>query len=246
VASSDFADDPADAVIMSRKTYAAVTALAVFVAMALIGTSVLGVNGKDPAEAPKVAGADTAALLEGIPQKGPVLGRPDAPVTLVEFADLQCPYCARWSQLTFAEIVDDYVRTGKLRIVFNGLAFIGPDSEEALRFAHAAGRQGRFWNAVHLLYANQGSENSGWVDDELMSGIGAATPGLRTSRALDERSSARVEKEIASSIALAERYGVRGTPTFAAGRSGRPPAILPVRSLEPEGIRPFLDQLLAG
>lgn len=231
---------------MSRRTYAAVSAIAVLLAAALIGTSVLGAKGTNPAEAKKVFGNDTATLLEGIPQRGRVLGRPDAPVTLVEFADLQCPYCARWSQLTFAEIVDDYVRTGKVRIVFNGLAFIGPDSEEALRFAHAAGRQGKFWNAVHLLYANQGSENSGWVDDELMSGIGAATPGLRTSRALDERSTARVESEIASSVALAERYGVRGTPTFAAGRTGSAPAILPVRTLDPKGIRPFLDQLLAG
>lgn len=230
---------------MSRRTYAAVGAAAVLVAAALVAASVVGARGTKTPTAKSVFGDDTTALLAGIPQRGRVLGRPDAPVTLVEFADLQCPYCARWSQLTFGEIVDDYVRTGKVRIVFGGLSFIGPDSEEALRFAYAAGRQNRLWNAVHLLYANQGTENSGWVDDELLTGIGAAIPGFRTSQALSERSSPPVERDIAGSQALAERSGVKGTPTFAGGRTGGSPALLPVRSLDPDGIRPFLDQLLA-
>jgi len=230
---------------MTRRTYVTVGALAALIASALIATSVLGAQGSEPAEAHKAFGGDTAALLDGIPQNGAVLGRPDAPVTLVEFADLQCPYCAQWSQVAFGEIVHDYVRTGKVRIVFGGLSFIGPDSEEALRFAHAAGGQHKLWNVVHLLYANQGPENSDWVSDELLRGIGEAIPGFRTERALDERASARVEQGIAGAAMLAERHEVRGTPTFAAGRTGGTLTVLPVRSLDPEGVRPFLDRLLA-
>ena len=87
--------------------------------------------------------AGEAGLLRGIPQQGTALGSPDAPVTLVEYADLQCPYCAQWARDAFPELVRDYVRTGRVRIVFRGLAFLGPDSDAALRAALAAGQQRR-------------------------------------------------------------------------------------------------------
>lgn len=205
----------------------------------------LSASGGKPAAAPSVLG-DTATLLDGIPQKGPVLGRPDAPVTLVEFADLQCPYCAQWSQQAFPEIVRDYVRTGNVRLVFGGLSFLGPDSEQGLRFALAAGEQRKLWNAVHLLYANQGSENSGWVTDELLRGSGAAIPGFRTQRALDAISSPRIEEEMAAAAAMASRLGVPGTPAFAVGRTGSDVSLVRVRSLAADGLRPALDQLLGG
>ena len=121
----------------------------------LIAASLVGAGTGESAPAPAPTGAATA-LLSGIPQQGAALGRPDAPVTLVEFADLQCPYCAAWADGAFAELVRDYVRPGKVRIVFGGLAFIGPDSETGLRFVLAAGRQGKLWQSVHLL-ASQGA-----------------------------------------------------------------------------------------
>lgn len=189
--------------------------------------------------------ADTAAILDGIPQKGRVLGRPDAPVTLVEFADPQCPYCAQWSQQAFAELVHDYVRTGKVRLVFGGMAFLGPDSERALRFALAAGRQGKLWNVVHLLYANQGPENSGWVSDRLLRGIGAAIPGFATEAAIDEASTVPVHQDVESMAGEATSLGVRGTPSFAAGRTGGELRLIDVSSLDAEGLRPALDALLA-
>ena len=89
-----------------------------------------------------------------------MLGNPDAPVTLVEYVDLQCPYCAEWAVRTFPVLVSDYVRTGKLRIVFHGLAFIGPDSDTALRTALAAGREDRLWDVVAGFYVRQGAENA--------------------------------------------------------------------------------------
>jgi protein-disulfide isomerase len=133
-------------------------AVAGILAAGLIVASVVGArSGGTPAVAS--AGAD-AALLRGIPQDGAALGSPDAPVTLVEYADLQCPYCAQWSQTAFPELVRGYVRTGQLRMVFRGLAFVGPDSETAVRTAVAAGEQDRLWDVVRLLYANQGAENN--------------------------------------------------------------------------------------
>src|SRR3954451_20336105 len=99
------------------------------------------------------------ALLRGIPQRGPWLGRATAPLTVVEYVDVQCPYCARFSDEIFPTVVKRYVRTGRVRILFRGLAFVGPDSVRGLRWATAAGRQNRLWNVVELLYANQGAEN---------------------------------------------------------------------------------------
>ena len=77
----------------------------------------------------------------GIPQDGLSLGDPDAPVTLVEFADLQCPFCAEWAREALPVYVDDYVRTGQMRIEFRPLTFIGNESESAAEIAIAAGEQ---------------------------------------------------------------------------------------------------------
>ena len=165
--------------------------IAAVVAGAMIATSVLGSGGDTPTTPETVSGADTVALLAGIPQQGPALGRKDAPVTLAEFADLHCPFCGEWSRSAFPEIVRDYVRPGKVRMDFRGLKFIGPDSEEALRFAYAAGLQGKLWHTVDLLYANQGEENSGWVTDEFLASVAAAIPGFDLEQALADESSRR-------------------------------------------------------
>jgi protein-disulfide isomerase len=214
-------------------------------AAGLIGASVLGARDDRPSPAQTVFAEDTTAILDGIPQKGRVLGRPDAPVTLVEFADLQCPYCAQWSQQAFAELVHDYVRTGKVRLVFGGVAFLGPDSEQGLRFAVAAGHQGKLWNVVHLLYANQGPENSGWVSDGLLRGVGAAIPGFATDEAIDDASTVPVHQQVESMANEADALGVNGTPSFAAGRTGGELRLIEVRSLDAQGLRPALDALLA-
>lgn len=211
----------------------------------MIAASLLSARGGQQASAEELSGNDAVSLLQGIPQSGSTLGRPGAPVTLVEFADLQCPYCAQWSERAFAEIVREYVRPGMVRIVFAGLAFIGPDSERALRFAAAAGRQGKLWHVVDLLYANQGGENSGWANDDLMREVGAAVPGLRVEQALRSSSSPVVNRQLTAAHDLATRLGVRETPAFAAARTGAPLAPIRVTSLGADGLRPTLDSLLA-
>jgi protein-disulfide isomerase len=230
---------------MSRRTYAAVGGVALIVAAALIAASVIGTRGGEPAQADQLSPNDAPALLQGIPQTGPALGRRDAPVTLVEFADPQCPYCAQWSGQAFPELVRDYVRPGKVRIIFAGLAFIGPDSDEALRFALAAGRQGKLWQVMDLLYANQGAENSGWVSQDVLREIGDAVPGLDVERALRETQSQEVESQLAAAKDLQARLGVRSTPAFAASRAGGQLAPVQVTSLDAGGIAPSLDRLLA-
>lgn len=229
---------------MTRTSYAGVAAAAALLAGGLISASLVGARAGESAPATTVSGEATSRLLQGIRQSGPVLGQPDAPVTLVEFADLQCPYCAAWTDGAFAELVRDYVRPGKARIVFSGLAFIGPDSETGLRFVLAAGRQGKLWPSVQVLYANQGAENSGWVSEDFLRERGASIPGLDVEGALRESYSPEVDREIAAARASAARLGVRGTPSFAAGRTGKAVESVAVSSLDANALRPALDSLL--
>jgi protein-disulfide isomerase len=226
-----------------RTTYGVVGAITAVIAGAMIAASVLGARGGKSTPPATVSGSDTSVLLAGIPEQGPVLGRQDAPVTLVEFADLQCPYCAQWSRQAFPDIVRDYVRTGKVRIVFRGLAFIGPDSEKALRFALAAGLQGKLWYAVDLLYANQGPENSGWVTDELLAGVPAAVPSFSLKQALAEEPSTQVDAQIQTAKNAAAELSVRSTPSFAAGKTGGDLTLVSVTSLTADALRPTLDSL---
>ena len=192
----------------------------------------------------ELAGADdTNALLEGIPQEGTAIGAPDAPVTLVEFADLQCPFCAQWATDAFPDLVEEYVRPGKLRIEFRGLMFIGPDSEKALRAALSAGEQDRLWQTVELLYQNQGAENSGWVTDELFDAVA-------TSAKLDARSwedgfdSDSVDEGISSAASEASTAGINSTPSFLLGPTGGRLERVQVETLDVEGLRPAIEQAL--
>lgn len=221
---------------------------AALVAAALISFSVLGGRGGESETAP-AASADAATsgrspVLRGIAQDGIALGDPKAPVTLVEYADLQCPYCAQWARDAFPTVVDEYVRTGRVRIVFRGMAFLGPDSDTALRAALAAGRQDRLWDVVHGLFLQQGPENAGWVTTELLRGLGHA--GLDADRMLAETDSAAVERELVDADLAAKAAGVPGTPYFEAGPTGGVLAPLKVSGLDAETFTAELDRILAG
>ena len=204
-----------------HRSVAALVGAAV-VAAALVAASLLG-SGAAQGEPPALQRSPAApvardALFRGIPQDGISLGSPQAPVTLVEYADLQCPYCAQWSRDAFPTIVEQYVRTGQVRVVFRGLSFIGEDSNTALRAALAAGEQDRLWDVVHGLFRQQGEENAGWVSDTLLRSFDGT--GLDTPRMLAGTHSPWVERQLTAASGAAQRIGVPGTPFFQAGRTG--------------------------
>ena len=220
---------------------------AAVIAAALVAASLLGgsaAQGEPSASQLRLAapvGRDP--LFRGIPQDGISLGSPHAPVTLVEYADLQCPYCAQWARDAFPTILEQYVRAGRVRVVFRGLAFLGPQSEVALRAALAAGEQDRLWDVVHGLFLQQGAENSGWVSDALLRSFDG--PGLDTQRMLESTQSPWVERQLAAAGRAAERAGVPGTPFFQVGRTGGALTPLRVRALDADTFRRELDRLLA-
>lgn len=230
-----------DAKRVTGRTFLLAALAVVLVSSALVAVSVVGARSRDEA-ASTVATAGRDPLLRGIAQDGIALGSPDAPVTVVEYADLQCPYCAQWSRDVFPAVVRDYVRTGRVRIVFRGLAFLGPDSETALRAALAAGEQDRLWDVVHGLYARQGHENSGWVTTDLLRGL--VYTGVDTDRMLGESRSPAVERELDAAARAARAAAVPGTPYFEAGPTGGDLVPLRFDALDAETFRAELDPLL--
>jgi protein-disulfide isomerase len=233
--------------VKRRTLLVASVAAAVVVAGGLVlGLELTTGGGSKPAAATPAGAVNIAAMLDGIPQRGTTLGSRRAPVTMIEFADPQCPYCAAWAKAALPDIVRRYVRTGKVRLVFDGMHFVGPDSLTALRTALAAGQQNRFWNVMELLYENQGTENTGWVTDSLMQSIGDAVQGLDTSRMLSDRGSSAVDQELTQGDGIAQEAGVNSTPTFAIGKTGSTLQLVHISSFAPSELTPSLDAALGG
>lgn len=191
--------------------------------------------------------ADTQAvrtLFAGIPQKGNVLGKQDAPATLVEYADLQCPVCAAYTSDVLPTVLKDYVRAGRLNTELRLIPIIGPDSVPASRAAAAASLQNRMWQFSDLFYRDQGVENSGYVTDGFLGDLARATPGLNGSRALRQTGSAPVTRLVNDWAASARAAGVNGTPTFFITPRGGTPAQLSGYQLEPGSFSAALDSAL--
>ncbi len=204
----------------------AVLAVAAVVVVVLVAVSSSGgggaktaASGSASSSSASLAGAQASTdLLKGIPQDGISLGSAKAPVRVLEFADLQCPFCRQATLDVLPNVIKDYVRPGKVRMEFHALAFIGPDSVRAARVAEAAGQQDKLWNVTDLAYHNQGEENSGWATDATLKRITAAVPGLDTNKVFAARNGAAVTSALTAASNLANAKKVTETPTFLVGR----------------------------
>lgn len=158
--------------------------------------------------------SEVQAMFKGIPQQGMTLGSAFAPVTLVEYVDLQCPACKQAETEVLPDVVSRYVRTGKAKLVVRPLAFVGPDSIRGREALIAAARQNRAFDFLQLLYVNQGIENTGWLSEEMVAKTAASIPGLRVHDLLTLRHDPGVSKLAAQYDALARAAKVDSTPTF--------------------------------
>jgi protein-disulfide isomerase len=208
----------------------AATAVAAMIVVAAILLSRSGVD--DPSPAPDSAAQEQAQdIFEGIPQAGVYLGDPGAAATLIEFADLQCPFCAEFATGELPGVVDQYVRSGELRLELRLLAFIGPDSERARQVANAAALQNRLWDYTDLFFRNQGAENSGYATDAFLQRLARQTPGLDVDQLSSDLSSQEAEALTRQAERLARRLGVDGTPSFYLVRAGREPEPIEIDAL---------------
>jgi protein-disulfide isomerase len=209
---------------------------AAFIVGALIVVSQAGDDSGGPVE----GGADAAALFAGIPQSGNLLGDAKAPAVMVEFADLQCPFCAQYAGDVLPDVVRRYVRPGDVRLELDLISRIGPDSERGARAALAAGLQDKMWQFADLFYGNQGTENSGYADDGFIRDVAEQVPGLDASRVLADMNNAAVDRRLGRSERRAQQLGIAATPTFYAARRDGVLRRVEFQSLE---IGPFADVL---
>lgn len=168
---------------------------------------------------------DISSLFAGIPQQGVSVGKPTAPLTMVEYADLKCPVCRNFDVNALPTIVKRYVRTGKLRLELHLLHFVGEqinpgDSEKAARFAIAAGRQGKQWSFAELFYFNQQDETTAYVTDDYLKWLAKAIPGLDANKALSDRNSKVITAQLDAYSREFAGHGFTGTPSFLIGSTG--------------------------
>lgn len=181
---------------------------------------------------------ETNARFAGIPQRGITIGNPNAPVTIVEFADLQCPFCRNYSTTVMPAIVDRYVRPGKLKMEFRNVSFIGNDSLRGAQMAAAASLQNKLWEYVDLFYINQEEENSGYVTDEFLTRIGRAVRGLDVQQAMDDRSLPSVQRALTEAQTEWTVAGFSGTPSFLIGPTGGR-----LEAMLSQGVAPSVDNV---
>ena len=181
--------------------------------------------------------SDTSAL-KGITQSALTLGSPKAPVTMVEFADLQCPFCAEYHHNVFPALLDRYVRTGKVRLELRLLRFLGPDSDRLARVALGAAAQNRMWQFVGLAYDRQGRENSGYATSDFINKL-ARDAGLGKVDA-----GAAAERQVEGNERLAKTAGINSTPSFLIGPTGGTLRPFQPDALTPDAFIPKIDQEL--
>jgi protein-disulfide isomerase len=200
----------------------ALAAVAAALAFALTGNGSGSTSTSSTTASKLPDAAASVALFRGIPQHGNVLGKPNAPATMVEYIDLQCPVCRVFETEVMPGIVRQYVRTGKLRIVARPLAFISPaeNSQRGRLAALAAGKQGKFFDFAQLLYANQGEEGSDWLTDDMIRAAYASIPGFAAQKALALRNSSSILSETQTVDRQATDDNVGGTPTVLVGKTG--------------------------
>jgi protein-disulfide isomerase len=209
-------------------------ALAAVVVFAAILISSGGGGDETTATPTPAAGAEQTAekLYAGIPQKGITLGKPDAPATLVEIADLQCPFCAEYSNGAMPSVIDNYVRTGKLNYELRFRSFLGRDSVRAAGAAAVAADENKMYQFADVFYRNQGPENSGYADDAFMRMIAKQVPGLDAEKVVAGADDPLAHPAVRAAEQFARDIGSTSTPDFYVRVKGR------LTKVEPQGTAP--------
>jgi protein-disulfide isomerase len=166
---------------------------------------------RSPAQAPA---AERVVKLPSV--EAYVLGSQDAPVTLVEFTDYQCPFCSRFHTDTYPQLKRDFIDTGKVRFISRDLPLsIHKQAFPAARAARCAGEQKKFWEMRHVLSSNPKNLSESEI------GRYAGNLGLDPARFQACLESTKYDTDIRRDEADARSIGISGTPAFILGGSPR-------------------------
>jgi protein-disulfide isomerase len=177
-------------------------ALAVTVAAVLLGNLTRGGGS-----------AGTAGTPQLTPAEGRTKGAATAPVTIVEYADMQCPVCARFAGTVEPQLDAKYIATGRVRLEVRHFAFLGKESVRAAEAVECAGEQGKFFEYRDMVYRSQAGENRGAFSDSKLRAM-AAKVGLDGNALGACLDSGRYHDRVVQDTDEGRRLGVTGTPTF--------------------------------
>ncbi|HUP03011.1 MAG TPA: thioredoxin domain-containing protein [Bryobacteraceae bacterium] len=147
-------------------------------------------------------------------QGAPMLGNKDAPLTMVEFTDFQCPYCKKFYAETFAELKKNYIDSGKMRFFSRDLPLdFHPDAMRAAEAGRCAGAQGKFWLMRDVMQANPDKLDL----DSLVADAGGLN--LDTKAFRDCLAGEKTKNDVQTDVMEAMKIGADGTPAFVVGKS---------------------------
>jgi len=144
----------------------------------------------------------------------PPLGSESASITIVEFGDYQCEACYHWFHNTRDTLIDNYVETGKAKLVFVDLPFLGRDSPKAAQASYCAEDQEKYWEYHTVLYTFQdGLPDSGWADRDRLNSF-AFSLDMNMDEFNDCMNSSKYQKRVKANYDEAVKNDVQSTPTF--------------------------------
>jgi protein-disulfide isomerase len=202
---------------------------AIITAGALIAVAlIVGLHSSNTAAKPTAATATTpqatvAVNIDKVNTAGePFIGNVNAPVTIAYWFDYQCPFCKQNELQTMPEIVTNYVDTGKVKIVFKDYAFLGPDSQTLGQYGRAVWAEdpAKFGEWHDTVFADQGTENTGWATQAEITSINTKVLGAAEAAKVAQlvaTNGATYQKEMDADKAEAGTFGVQGTPAFIIG-----------------------------
>lgn len=186
------------------------------------------------AYSPKAAVADVKSLLGGIPQSGNTLGQPNAPVTITEFGDLVCSTCDAFALSSERQLIQQEVRTGKVKLVFRAddtaSSFANQSQWQATQVAAAsAGLQRKEWDYVMLVYdeqpitiGGQSAEQVPYVSTAYLQNRAEQVPGLNLAKWQAGLANATLIRQVQNDLTASKVQAPRGTPTIiVTGASGQ-------------------------
>jgi protein-disulfide isomerase len=186
---------------------------------------------------------DMAALMDDDMR----LGLDSAPIVIVEFSDLQCPFCRKWFVESYPSIKKDYIDTGKVQLVFRDFPLsFHPAAEKSAEAVECAADQDKGWELHDKIYAEQSKQGSGTISfsvDDIKSWA-AQVSGLDMTLFNDCLDSGKYVQEVQKDLNDGAAAGVGGTPSFLIGkRDGS--RIVPVSGAQPYSVfKSTIDQLL--
>ena len=159
--------------------------------------------------------ASKQSSLINLENGSPPLGSESAPITIVKFGDYQCEACYYWFHNTRSTLIDNYIETGKAKLVFVDLPFLGRDSITAAQASYCAEDQGKYWEYHTMLYTFQEVEayDSGWADRDRLNAF-ASSLDMNMDEFNECMDSSKYKNRVKANFDEAVRNGVQSTPTF--------------------------------